>query len=608
MIPTGGGKTYTAVKSVCELYSQGVLETGEDKVLWVAHREELVEQGKQTFQRWIQEHNIDLRVGGDILVEPITSGTRIVSSDDSVKLIVIDEAHHAAAPSYKPFFDQERAGVLGLTATPSRHDGKPLDFERESFSIGFPDLVKRGVIIRPTIHSIKGIASDVTDLHSEKELNKLNSAERNQLIIDGLLSKRDLYHKAVVYVGTKQHARDLYRQMNETSLPQYYDSISYVTGEENSRGLERKAFFDAEREETRSIIVNVQVLTEGYDDPSINAVVMAAPSRSKLYYMQALGRAIRHDPDNESKAAFVLEIDDQLPNIRYRIDNRWLYSDISDALEPAVIDTTYSDEKSFLGELKDLFLSYNVPQIDQNYPVYDESDRYSLLLFKQYVRGGGYRHRAVVLSGENRTRVVNAFNYISERAEHYVKHGFGAASVFETLRNIVLEDPFGEIDDRAVFDAVSNAAALIIKDCESEDFVSVGSPWITFCALHLHVEENSLPDDLLRFVADMANSVEVLERLERFDFAKTDVLLRLPLPLGGFYGLFVIGDTHSEVDAILRELDAIKLSSANDQISVLSRFRDSVVFPIEAKYFHSMTLIVRDDLEYHYPLQRLFDE
>jgi superfamily II DNA or RNA helicase len=605
VIPTGGGKTFTAVKSVCELFEKNTLTKDLHKVLWVAHREELIEQARSSFQTWINNNLLDLSIDEDLIVEGISAGTRFLANNPSVKLIVIDEAHHSAAPSYKPFFASNEWGVLGLTATPSRHDGNPLEFERESYSIGFPDLVRRGIILRPTIHRIDGIETDVQDLRNDQELNKLNTSERNLRIINALIERREIYRKVVVYVGTKEHARNLYEQLNSSVLERYYDSISYIVGDENSRKIDRKSFFEIEREISRSIIVNVQVLTEGYDDPSINAVVMAAPSRSKLYYMQALGRALRHDQKNALKAAYVLEIDDKLPNIRYRIDNRWLYSDISDALEPAVIDAPYDDEKSLSEALDSLYLRYNVPAAERKYPVFSETDRYSLLLFRQYLQKGVYRHRAIVITNDNRTAITGAFNFLSERATDYVSRKYSALSVFETLRNVIRAEPFPNIDDRVIFDAVSNAAMLVMEGRENPDFVTEGAPWMTICSFQFHVRDNELPPDLLGFIHDMTNSADVLGRIVNRDFDKSDVLVKMPLPLGKSHGLFVTYQTAAELQNIIGELVQIKQAIDSDQLSQLLAFREGIVLPVEIRYFQSLTLIVRDSLPYQYPLESI---
>src|SRR5262249_14916411 len=132
------------------------------------------------------------------------------------------------------------------------------------------------------------------------------------------------YKKVIIYVGTVNHVKSLYDQLLKSPLKEFYESISFITGSANSRGEDRAQFVEQEKKHKRSILVNVMVLSEGYDDPSVNTVVMATPSHSKLYYMQAMGRAIRHDPADPLKKAFCVEVEDTLPNIRYRIDNRWL--------------------------------------------------------------------------------------------------------------------------------------------------------------------------------------------------------------------------------------------------------------------------------------------
>jgi superfamily II DNA or RNA helicase len=91
--------------------------------------------------------------------------------------------------------------------------------------------------------------------------------------------------------------------MLATKLPELYTSVSWVFGgaKENSRGLDRDVFFRQEKERKRSILINVDLLTEGYDDPAVNTVVMAAPCKSKLYCFQVVGRAVRRDPQNPEK-------------------------------------------------------------------------------------------------------------------------------------------------------------------------------------------------------------------------------------------------------------------------------------------------------------------
>ena len=341
VIPTAGGKTFTAVKAVNRLFEEGVLDVRTQWVVWTAHRTELLKQAKDTFDSYCSKYSDRAEFSARVVFVMVSAlDKELEEIGDGASLVVIDEAHHAAIKnvSYGPVFARKNLGILGLTATPSRHDGEPLEFERESFSIGFPDLVRLGIVLNPEIRKVQGGRYEITKLEGVEDLEQFNNADRNSKILAELLRHHDEYKKVIIYVGTTKHAENLHAQLNSSALRGKYESISYITDHGNSRNVPRSEFIIKEKEHKRSILVNVTVLSEGYDDPRINTVVMAAPSRSKLYYMQAMGRAIRHDPADTLKRAFCVEVDDTLPNIRYKIDNRWLFSDVSDALEPLVDD------------------------------------------------------------------------------------------------------------------------------------------------------------------------------------------------------------------------------------------------------------------------------
>ena len=280
-----------------------MLNPAQDRVLWTAHRRELIVQAEDTFKRFGESYPHRPNFVGNVNFSMIAGAEQLLAPQSKIKLVVIDEAHHAAIKNvyYRPLFAHAQVGILGLTATPSRHDGDPLEFERESFSIGFPDLVKKGIVLKPEVRKVEGGSFNITDIDDEASLEQLNNEARNNKIIAELIKHADEYKKVIIYVGTVNHVKSLYEQLRKSPLKGSYDSISFITGNENSRNQERDEFIKEEKKFKRSILVNVAVLTEGYDDPSVNTVVMATPSRSKLYYMQAMGRAIRYDPDDSLK-------------------------------------------------------------------------------------------------------------------------------------------------------------------------------------------------------------------------------------------------------------------------------------------------------------------
>ncbi|MBT3317269.1 DEAD/DEAH box helicase family protein, partial [bacterium] len=196
VVPTGGGKTFTAVRAINSLFDSGILNPQKDKVAWVAHRKELLEQAKNTFERYAEsEYYNSYSYTDQINFLMLSQAKKVFSDNNGYSLAIIDEAHHGAAPSYAPMFKKDDLAILGLTATPSRYDGEPLDFDRESYSIGFPDLIEIGVILRPEIVTVQGgHYEDIDDL-SDDSLNILIDPERDTRIINALLSGVDKYNK-----------------------------------------------------------------------------------------------------------------------------------------------------------------------------------------------------------------------------------------------------------------------------------------------------------------------------------------------------------------------------------------------------------------------------
>ena len=600
VIPTGGGKTFTAVKAIYNLFKGSVLNVDKDFVLWVAHRTELLDQAKETFEKKINIESGDLKIKKHILFEMIRSAQQQLKANKSIKMVVIDEAHHVAANSYLPIFEYKELGILGLTATPSRHDGKPLEFERESYSIGFPDLVKIGVILKPEVVTIKGENYNFQTFN-EDDLEQLNNKIRNQKIIDALIKNKKDYQKVIIYVGTLNHVTTLYQELIQSPLMNDYESISYITGEGNSRNQDRKEFVNQEKNYERSIIVNVHVLSEGYDDPSVNTVVMATPTRSKLYYMQAMGRAIRINNNDTLKKAFIIEVVDELPNIRYRIDNRWLYADISDALEPAVKDFEFSSKEEFIQLIQKIYKNYKVEDKYCYIPQFSPDERYTLLLFRKYCGPGNYSHLALSINNDNRPRISNMFNFLSERMEDFKKREVNSEVAFKMLGRDGSSLIRSKNDRRCIYGAMENAVP--VSDGERPEFVSEGYPWITFIAFHYKQKKSDLDENILRFVEDMINKEELIELFRTRNFEKGAYLIRFPLPLKSYIGRIVNLNEFEVIKAIVDKLKEKKneMGHKDHRSEVKDLIGDSIL-PIEISYSESLLLIAREEIEYYLPL------
>ena len=599
VIPTAGGKTFTAVKAINRLFETGVLVAGTHRVTWTAHRTELLGQARNTFDLYRLNYpdrpefsaHVDFVMANELANHMDAKGT-------GAELVVIDEAHHAAPTTvrYGPLFARKNLGILGLTATPSRHDGEPLEFERESYSIGFPDLVKLGIVLQPEVRKVQGGRYEITDLDADDDREQFNNVDRNSKIIAELLRCHDEYKKVIIYVGTTKHVESLHAQLNASALRDKYESISYITGSANSRNLDRDEFSAQEKQYKRSILVNITVLSEGYDDPQINTVVMAAPSQSKLYYMQAMGRAIRHDPDDALKKAFCVEIDDMLPNIRYKIDNRWLFSEVSDALEPEVFDTEYGNAESLRTALLSIYDCYNVPAHERVYPVFEQDERYSLLLFRRYAGNSLYTHFPVLVTAANRLQISATYNYLSERMVDLRRRGVVHERAFQMVGERAYAVLPVEDQRRWVYEAMKLAVPRKLLQ-EPDDVAVKGSPWITFVAFHY--SQTELAREILDFAEHMVNREAVLSLIRERNFETGAHLLRLPLPLKSYIGEIVSSAELESVVTIVNELVALRNAKGDfDHRSEVRSLLAQSILPIEHAHADSLVLIARTEEMY----------
>ena len=215
-------------------------------------------------------------------------------------LVIVDEAHHAAATSYGPIFDVSYPlNGLFLTATPNRTDGLPIGIDEIAFTTTYKELADRGVILIPEFEDVdvpdfQWSEQTVRDL-ADKVITRCGEDYVKVLVLAPTVNRVEEFQKALVD-----------RLNSEPNHPLSEEDIGFVHGTGNSLMLR-----DASGEEVRAstdefiehfmakpaaIIVSAQILLEGFDDPEINAVVITYPSNSMVRLMQAAGRCVRYTP------------------------------------------------------------------------------------------------------------------------------------------------------------------------------------------------------------------------------------------------------------------------------------------------------------------------
>lgn len=309
VMATGLGKTITFSQVARDYLKHG-------RVVVLAHREELISQAHQKLWH-ICGIEPDIEMGeyrthdfdafrSRLMVSTIQTqiaGNRMEKfKPDDYSLVVIDEAHHACAKSYRRVIDYYRQNprlkVLGVTATPDRADEAALGqiFESVAFEYGIKEGIDNGWLVNIEQQSVyvegldySSIRTTAGDLNGA-ELARILEFEENLHRIANPTVELCKGKKTLVFAASLVQAERL------TEIFERYNPgcARWVHGKTPKD--ERKQLFADYAENKFQYLVNVGVATEGFDDPSIEAVVMARPTKSRSLYAQMVGRGTRPLP------------------------------------------------------------------------------------------------------------------------------------------------------------------------------------------------------------------------------------------------------------------------------------------------------------------------
>lgn len=310
---TGLGKTVLFAS-----IAQREVEAG-GRVLVLAHRTELLEQARAKLQAagcWAEIEQAGRRAGlASVVVASVQTlrGARLETFDrDAFTHIVIDEAHHAAAKGYRAILDYfASAKVLGVTATPDRGDGAGLDavFERcvyryelrQAIRDGYlaPIVCKRIEVKGVDLSAVKTRAGDL----AANELSAVMADEEALIGVADPLLREVGPRKGIVFAVDVAHAHALAEMLNR-----YEDGCARAV-DGSADADERSELLAGFRRGDFRILVNCALFTEGFDEPSIEFVAVARPTKSRALYTQMVGRGTRpisppvEDTAEERKAA-----------------------------------------------------------------------------------------------------------------------------------------------------------------------------------------------------------------------------------------------------------------------------------------------------------------
>ncbi len=318
VLPTGTGKTITF---------GGLSRAVNGRTLIMAHRNELLQQALDKIRMVWPDVSVGIVRGtiNEVDAQVVAGSVATLRNPKRIKgylsagapdLVIIDEAHHAVSSSYRTVLTALRAAnpyctIVGVTATPNRGDGVALNavFDRVVYQKSLWTMVRQGFLVdlvgyRITLpipqsrwSQLRTVGGDYVDADVARIMNV---AEVNEALVDGWMqrmqdAKRDSVTSTqqmstVVFGASIGHAESLAETFNQRGIRATVVH-SKLKDEERARRL--RAFHEGKY----TVVTTVAVLTEGWDEPAIQCVMIARPTRSPALYLQMVGRGTRTFPN-----------------------------------------------------------------------------------------------------------------------------------------------------------------------------------------------------------------------------------------------------------------------------------------------------------------------
>ena len=317
VLPTGAGKTVVFSNLIHQLLDK----LGGNRALVIAHREELIEQAAAKVRaidpalrvgivkaERDEHHDVDVIVAS---IQTLAVERRRAAIRD-VGLVIVDECHHAAAPTYMEVLEHFGAWrgtpVAGFTATMTRTDGGLAEVWQEVvFNLDILDMISDGYLC-----DVRGrrIIVDGLDLDSVKTRNgDLQEGQLGQVLDDSgaidVIAQAYREHapdrSGVAFTPTVATAQSLAAALNASGT-----TAAAVWGdmpkEDRTATLKRYEAGDIQ------VLTNCMVLTEGFDAPHTSCIVIARPTKSPGLYVQMAGRGLRPSPSTGKRDALILDV------------------------------------------------------------------------------------------------------------------------------------------------------------------------------------------------------------------------------------------------------------------------------------------------------------
>ncbi|KAK7468850.1 putative ATP-dependent helicase IRC3 [Stygiomarasmius scandens] len=345
-LPTGAGKTTVFISLLSRIKPASPNAT---KSIVIVNSIELARQTAEQVSRLFPSWTVEIEQGvkhkasgsADVTVatyQTLLQPERIAKFDaETLKAIIVDEAHHAAAPSYRRIlshFDPEirnpdpqftsppitqKVPIVGFSATFSRHDGLALGsiFQRIVYHRDFLNMIKEQWLCDVRFTTVKAninlndvtVNSKTGDFNPTSLAQVINTDTINHLVVQTWLDRAASERKStLVFCVNVAHVEALTQVFRGFGI-----DARYVYSK--TPAAERKALVAAFKAGQFPVLLNCAILTEGADIPNIDCVVVARPTRSRNVFAQMIGRGMRLSPDTGKTDCRIVDFVDSLTRV-----------------------------------------------------------------------------------------------------------------------------------------------------------------------------------------------------------------------------------------------------------------------------------------------------
>lgn len=296
VLPTGGGKTF-----IFTYTSQKAVERG-NRVCILVHRQELLNQASRSLREMGVAHGLISprypRNNEPVQIASVqTLIRRLKRHPEQFDLIVVDEAHHAVAGTWRKIIDlMPNAKILGVTATPIRTDGQGLSEIFDDLIVGasMASLIDMGYLVKPVVYApptavdLSGVRKRGGDFDAKQLTERMDKPTITGSAVEHY-KKLCPYKPAIAFCASVEHAKHVAEQFKAAGF-----RARSIDG--TMTDAERRNAIEDLGNGGLHILTSCDIVSEGTDIPVVEAAILLRPTQSTGLYIQQVGRALRTAP------------------------------------------------------------------------------------------------------------------------------------------------------------------------------------------------------------------------------------------------------------------------------------------------------------------------